>query len=231
LRVNKTYHATHLHRPGKERIHTWHNSGTSIEIGNGWTDAPKGTKVQRIQGDDYEICHGNKYVYIKGTEGLNLVVQGKVNITVVGGLAIILQDIRDRATLDIDVAPTKDAAVFQELCNRLGVPVDIITVASTVDLVHTSTVNMYAGNFLSVNSVKAKDLIRLKLERFYKQDPEDIYAIIDKINLSYEAFKMLVCDMLIDFIGNPRNVLLSAFQVVEIKYPDHAREFELEMKI
>jgi len=155
----------------------------------------------------------------------------KVNITVVGGLAIILQDIRDRATLDIDVAPTKDAAVFQELCNRLGVPVDIITVASTVDLVHTSTVNMYAGNFLSVNSVKAKDLIRLKLERFYKQDPEDIYAIIDKINLSYEAFKMLVCDMLIDFIGNPRNVLLSAFQVVEIKYPDHAREFELEMKI
>lgn len=71
--------------PGKERIHTWHNSGTSVEIGNGWTDAPKGTKVQRIQGNDYEICHGNKYVYIKGTEGLNLVVQGKVNITVVGG--------------------------------------------------------------------------------------------------------------------------------------------------
>lgn len=71
--------------PGKERVHTWHTSGTFTEIANGWEESPKGTRVQRIQGDDYEICHGNKNVYIKGTKGLNLVIEGGMNVTIVGG--------------------------------------------------------------------------------------------------------------------------------------------------
>lgn len=77
--------------PGSERVHTYHNSGSFTEIGNGWKDSegnptnPDGTRVQRIVGDDYEIVHGNKKVYISGTEGLNLVVDGSVNITINGG--------------------------------------------------------------------------------------------------------------------------------------------------
>ncbi|MBU4483928.1 hypothetical protein KKA47_00735, partial [bacterium] len=133
--------------------------------------------------------------------------------------------------LDIDIAPTQNATAFQKICERLNVSVDIITIASTVDLVHTEAVNQYVGNHLTVKSVTERDLIRLKLERFYKQDPEDIYAIIDKIALPYEDFKTLVQEMLIDFIGNPRGLLLSALQVVEIKYSHSVKKFELEMKI
>jgi hypothetical protein len=71
--------------PGAERIHQFHNSGTFTEVGNGWTQNPDGTRVQRIMGDDYEIVHGNKKVYIKGSEGLNLVLDGAINLTINGG--------------------------------------------------------------------------------------------------------------------------------------------------
>lgn len=77
--------------PGHERIHQYHTSGTFVEIGNGYTAPPKayvppdGTRVQRIVGDDYEICYGNKKIYVAGSEGVDLVVSGGINITVNGG--------------------------------------------------------------------------------------------------------------------------------------------------
>jgi hypothetical protein len=64
--------------PGAERIHEYHMSGTFNEVG------PDGTRVQKIVGDDYEICLGNKKVYIGGKQGLNVVVDGPINLTVVG---------------------------------------------------------------------------------------------------------------------------------------------------
>jgi len=70
--------------PGAERIHEYHASGTFTEVGNGWENNPDGTRVQKIVGDDYEICLGNKKVYIGGKEGLNVVVDGPVNLTING---------------------------------------------------------------------------------------------------------------------------------------------------
>lgn len=70
--------------PGAERIHEYHKSGTFTEVGNGWETSPDGTRVQKIVGDDYEICLGNKKVYIGGKEGLNVVVDGPVNLTING---------------------------------------------------------------------------------------------------------------------------------------------------
>lgn len=78
--------------PGKERVHTYHNSGTFTEVANGWARAadgtiinPDGTRVQRVVGNDYEIIHGNKNIHIKGARGLNLVIDGAVNITINNG--------------------------------------------------------------------------------------------------------------------------------------------------
>ena len=78
--------------PGKERVHTYHNSGTFTEVANGWARAadgtiinPDGTRVQRVVGNDYEIVHGNKNIHIKGARGLNLVIDGAVNITINNG--------------------------------------------------------------------------------------------------------------------------------------------------
>lgn len=71
-----------------------------------------------------------------------------------------------------------------------------------------------------------EDSLKLKLERFRKQDPEDIYAIIEKTAFPYEKFKGLVKEMLPDFIGNPRELVLSAWIVVERMYPAQAADFE-----
>jgi hypothetical protein len=75
--------------PGAERIHEYHVSGSFVETGNGWQSPDvDGTKVEKIVGNGYEICLGNKKIYIAGSAGLDIVVDGAVNITI-GGAANI----------------------------------------------------------------------------------------------------------------------------------------------
>ena len=78
----------------------------------------------------------------------------------------------------------------------------------------------------NVLSVMTEDLIRLKLERFRKQDPEDIYAIIQKEKLSYESFVALVKEGLSYFVGRPEAYQISAQIVVETVYADHIEDFK-----
>lgn len=146
----------------------------------------------------------------------------KMRITVLGGASILLLGMRDRVTADIDIAATGDAANFQKMCAKIGITVDIITVASTVDLVHCKTVNVFQGKCLSVESVTPSDLLKLKLERFYKQDPEDIYAIIKHENMSFDEFSSIVKEMIPDYIGNVRQLIISAQIVVEQIWPEKA---------
>lgn len=150
----------------------------------------------------------------------------KIKIVVLGGLAIIAQGFRERATLDIDIAQNHDAAIFSKVCNALSIPVDVITVSSTVDLNHAPTKNIFSGKHLILEAITAPDLIKLKLERFYKQDPDDIYAVIQKTGMAYEDFKALFLDMLPDFIGNPRGLILSAQLVVERMFPESTEYFK-----
>ena len=74
--------------PKSERIHLYHKSGTFTEIGNGYENDPDGTEVKKIIGNGYEICCGNKKVYVSGSDGMDLVVSGKVNLTVGEGVNI-----------------------------------------------------------------------------------------------------------------------------------------------
>lgn len=149
-----------------------------------------------------------------------------IKIVVIGGLAIIAQGFRERATLDIDIAQNRDADLFIQICDRLSIPVDVITVSSTVDLNRAPTKNIFFGKYLILEAITAPDLIKLKLERFYKQDPDDIYAIIQKTRMHYDAFKLLILDMLPDFIGNPRGLILSAQLVVERIFPESVEDFK-----
>ena len=150
----------------------------------------------------------------------------KLIVTVMGGASIILQGFRDRVTQDIDIAYGKGAEIFRQLCERQGIPVDIISIASTVDFNQQHTLTVFQGKALTVQSVTPEDLIKLKLERFRKQDPEDIYAILERTRMSYEKFASLAKEMLLDFIGNPRELILSARLVIERMYPDKIREFD-----
>ena len=155
----------------------------------------------------------------------------KIRVVVLGGLAIIAQGFRERATLDIDIAQNRDAAIFVKACNQISIPVDIITVSSTVDLNHAPTKNIFSGKYLQLEAITAPDLIKLKLERFYKQDPDDIYAMIQKVGMTYEDFKTIFLDMLPDFIGNPRGLVLSAQLVVERMFPEAIDNFKRSMPV
>jgi hypothetical protein len=150
----------------------------------------------------------------------------KMKVKILGGASILLLGMRDRVTADIDVAATGDAAEFQKMCIEMGITVDIITISSTVDLGHCAAVNVFNGKSLEVDSVTPKDLLKLKLERFYKQDPEDIYAIIKHESISFEEFRSIVLDMLPYYIGNVRQLIISAQIVVEQIWPSNAAEFK-----
>ena len=142
----------------------------------------------------------------------------KITITVVGGVSIILLGIRDRATLDIDIANVGDAIAFRTIAENLGISTDIITVSSTVDFNHAQKKELFRGDFLAVNSIMHADIIRMKLERFRKQDPEDIEAIIMAGNISCDEFKAIVADMRPYFVGNPQELALSAQIIIERVY-------------
>ncbi|NBT09279.1 MAG: hypothetical protein EBS98_10875 [Chitinophagia bacterium] len=58
--------------PSRERLHTYHRSGSYREI-----DA-EGRRVEKVVGDDYEIVVKNKTVYIKGN--VNIKVDGKYTV-------------------------------------------------------------------------------------------------------------------------------------------------------
>lgn len=150
----------------------------------------------------------------------------KMRIKVLGGVSILLLGMRDRVTADIDIAATGDAVEFQKICSKMGIEVDIVTIASTVDLGHCPVVNVFKGKSLIIDSVVPADLLKLKLERFYKQDPEDIYAIIEHEAMSFEEFSAIVKDMLPDYIGNTRQLVISAQIVVEQLWPERIDEFK-----
>ena len=152
-------------------------------------------------------------------------ISKKLKIKTLGGASILLLGMRERVTADIDIAATDDAGEFQKMCAKMGIEVDIITIASTVDPTHSPSVKVFQGNSLTVESVTPKDLLKLKLERFYKQDPEDIYAIIEHEALSFEEFRSIIKDMLIDYIGNLQQLKISAQIVVEQIWPENIAEF------
>lgn len=150
----------------------------------------------------------------------------KTEILTLGGVSVVLQGYQDRSTNDIDLAPTGDAPQFLQACETFHIPAQTITLASTVDFNNIAVVTVFEGNFLKVLSVTAHDLIKLKLERFRKQDPEDIYAIIEKTGITYLQFCDLVSEGKDYFIGRVSEYLLSARIVVEQIFSTHLKNFD-----
>jgi uncharacterized nucleotidyltransferase DUF6036 len=152
----------------------------------------------------------------------------KLTVTAIGGIAIVLQDFQLRSTNDLDLAPVSDAARLLKACVRLGINAQIVTLCTTVDFNEIETTPVFTGVALTLNGVGAEDLIRLKLERFKKHDPEDIYAIIQKEQFPYERFAALVKEGKDYFIGRVEEYLVSAQLVVERMYPEKFAEFSRE---
>ena len=99
------------------------------------------------------------------------------------------------------------------------------SVTSTVDINRSKKELVFDGKSLKVFAINPLDLIKMKLERFYKQDPEDIYNIIENMSLKYEDFKKLALEGYSDFVGRKEDYFLSAQIVVEKVYPQHLENF------
>jgi RNA-binding protein YhbY len=154
-----------------------------------------------------------------------------IEIITIGGVAILLQKIKERVTYDIDIAGTHDAELFMEECKKVALPAQIVSIASTVDFSDAETTCVFSGQALKVNALNPKDLIKLKLERFTKQDPEDIYAIIEKNKVDFITFKKIVEEALLYYVGRPQTYALHATIVVEQIYPDKIDIFKDALKL
>lgn len=77
--------------PGKERLHTYHRSGTFQEI------HPNGNQVVKVVGDDYEISIKNKNIYVKGE--CNITVDGNTNLVVGGD---VTAEVAGNISADVD---------------------------------------------------------------------------------------------------------------------------------
>lgn len=142
----------------------------------------------------------------------------KTEVVLLGAGALLMLNIRQRATMDIDIANVKDAVHFLGAAKKLGVQVDIVTVPTTVDFNHCPTRPVFEGQYLRVFSVTEGDLIKLKLERYRKQDPEDIDEIIRKTGFTYGAYRQIVSEALQNFVGNRKVFILSALLAGENHY-------------
>ncbi len=154
-----------------------------------------------------------------------------ISVTAIGGVAIVLQGFIDRSTNDLDLAPISDALRLLRACERLGIDAQIVTQSSTVDFNVIEKIPLFKGKALEFLGVKGEDLIRLKLERFQKHDPEDIYAIIQKEKFPYERFAELVDEGRVDYIGRVEEYLISAHLVVERMYPDKLEDFSRRFRM
>ncbi len=82
--------------PGKERIHTYHKSGTFEEI------HPNGTVVHKIVKDNYTIIAGDDFVLVKGT--VNMTVIGNTTLNVEGNVdAKVGGNVTGQVVGDVDV--------------------------------------------------------------------------------------------------------------------------------
>lgn len=79
--------------PEKERHHTYHPGGSFEEVANGWEKDPPGTRVQKVNGNNYEILAGDDFIHIKGT----------ARITIDGSAKILIGAGEDKGDLNIQV--------------------------------------------------------------------------------------------------------------------------------
>ena len=105
--------------PENERVHTYHKSGTFMEMD------VNGTQVNKIVGDGYEIIDRNGYVYVKGAYNLtvdgvtNVFLRSDANVEITGNANVYC-----RNDVDMRVSGKMDLTVLEDLnieCQNLNI--------------------------------------------------------------------------------------------------------------
>jgi len=145
---------------------------------------------------------------------------------ILGGAALVMLEFIDRSTEDIDVV--HDGGNFdlmEEAAGKYGIVIDRVTQCTTVDFEECSKEEIFSGKFLKIRSISPQDLLKSKIERFQKQDPADVNAILDNLKLKYADFKSLFSEMSLDYVGNLDRLKTNARIVVERRFAEMADDF------
>jgi hypothetical protein len=156
----------------------------------------------------------------------------KQNLTYVnlGGAALVLLEVIPRSTTDIDIV-RGDLDKLVSAGSEFGITIQKITQCTTVDFDECSKLVVYSKGFLEVFSISLEDLLKSKIERYYKQDPKDIDEIISRLHLPYKDFKKLFGEMFLIYIGDGKRLTMNARTVVDRSYPADADDFYKSFKI
>ncbi len=150
---------------------------------------------------------------------------------ILGGAALVLLDIITRSTVDLDLPAQEMAHLIDEAGREFGIEIDIVTQCTTVDFAQCPKKQVFEGESLKIFSIQAPDLLKSKLERFQKQDSQDINAIILHCKLSYAEFKEIFSEMIKFWVGHPDRLKMHARTVVERNYPDDIDNFYAAFKL
>lgn len=151
---------------------------------------------------------------------------------ILGGAALVLLNFIERSTEDLDIAKAEgDRGLIVEAAEKFGIKIDWVTQCTTVDFVECPKEIVFSGKQLKVSSINPQDLLKSKIERFEKQDPQDINAILDKLQLGYEELKKIFAEMLQDFVGNQDQLKMKARTIVERRFSEHAKDFYRSFKL
>lgn len=124
-----------------ERIHLYHRAGTFMEMG------PDGSKVEKIEKDNYTIIMGNDKVYIKGD--VNIVVDGNMSTKVGGSYSVSARSISLSAMTTASMSGTASASVSSLGSASLSGTAKASVSSAAMTSVSGSIVNISAGGVLS----------------------------------------------------------------------------------
>lgn len=124
-----------------ERIHLYHRAGTFMEMG------PDGSKVEKIEKDNYTIIMGNDKVYIKGD--VNIVVDGNMSTKVGGSYSVSAKSISLSALTTASMSGTASASVSSMGSASLSGTAKASVSSAAMTNISGSIVNISAGGVLS----------------------------------------------------------------------------------
>jgi len=119
----------------------------------------------------------------------------RLEITLLGGLAVQYYGMENRATIDIDAEIIGDLEALFNFLKSKNIPADIgenisgWSVVSMPQGYRERVIEIYRDEFLTVNVLDPLDFIIAKLRRFTEEDIEDALFVAKKYNIKIEEIE------------------------------------------
>jgi len=178
-----------------------------------------------------DLTHKELLEFFEWFDGKLLLQDLTASYTILGGAALLMLGIISRSTADIDLPAQKMEGLIHEAGQEFGIEIHTVTQCTTVDFAECPKEIVFEGKALQIFSIHPKELLKSKLERYQKQDPQDIKDILSYSKLSYSEFEEIFSEMLKYWVGHPNRLIMHGRNVVERHFPENAKQFHSTFKL